>query len=86
MTEIAQVSAKISPSLKKEFIQAAKRDNMPASSILTMFIRMYVAGKFTPELSRVQVDDTDPAFYEGNGMIEIHAPADQVIASLQRMQ
>lgn len=80
-----QITAKVNATVKKAFMQAAKKYDLPASSLLSMLMRMVAEGKLAPEISRVQYDDTHTAFYDDKDMLPVNEPIEQVIGALERM-
>lgn len=78
---VAQITAKVNPSLKKSFMQRAKYYDMPASSALSLLMRMFADGEIKPSFKVLQ-DEFDRAEED---MIEVNEPIGNVIASLKRM-
>jgi antitoxin component of RelBE/YafQ-DinJ toxin-antitoxin module len=73
---VAQITAKVNPTLKKEFMKKAQDYDLPASGVLSILMRMFVAGDILPTF-KVKSDDD---------MLSVHEPIDKVIAALERMQ
>lgn len=81
MTAVAQITAKVNPSLKKSFMQRAKYYDLPASGVLSLLMRMFADGEIKPSFKMLQ-DDRNRAEED---MIPVNEPIGNVIASLKHM-
>jgi addiction module RelB/DinJ family antitoxin len=57
----AQITARVTPELKKEFMKTAKQYGLPLSWLLTMFMRMVVQGKIIPSMVTNDDGERTPA-------------------------
>lgn len=48
---ITQITARVNPALKKQFMNAAKKYDLPASSLLSLMMRSVAEGKRIPEMT-----------------------------------
>lgn len=73
---VAQITAKVNTTLKRDFMKKSQEYDLPASGVISILMRMFVAGEILPSF-KVK-SDTD--------MISVHEPIENVIAALERMQ
>ena len=80
--QMATITARVDDELKKKVTHLADEMGISLSTLITVRMRKFLREKKL----EVEIDDTHRSWYEDKDMIEVNAPAQEVIAYLDSLQ